>query len=94
MVDVGGVRLGAERPATVVPLTGVDLSALLAQAAQVAGAGPDLVEWRVDLAPGLLADAGAPPFAAGVDEYALTVLQVAARDVPAARALAAAAGSA
>lgn len=47
-VDVRGVRIGAGRPVVVVPLTSADAAALLADAAAVVAAGPDVVEWRVD----------------------------------------------
>jgi 3-dehydroquinate dehydratase-1 len=47
-VDVRGVRIGAGRPAVVVPLTSATPGALLADAATVAAAAPDVVEWRVD----------------------------------------------
>ncbi len=59
MLEIRGVRFDAARPAVVVPLTGGDLDELLAQAAAVREAGPDLVEWRVDLAEALAGDARA-----------------------------------
>ncbi len=49
MLEVRGVRLGGGTPAVIVPLTGADTAALVAQAAAVRAAAPDLVEWRVDL---------------------------------------------
>lgn len=61
-VDVRGVRIGAGRPVVVVPLTSATPGALLADAAAVVAAGPDVVEWRVDhladLAPERAAAAG------------------------------------
>lgn len=55
VVSVRGVELGGpvgRAPAVIVPLTGATPADVLAQAAEVAalapGAGPDLVEWRVD----------------------------------------------
>ncbi len=59
MLEIRGVRFDAARPAVVVPLTGVDLAELRAQAAAVREAGPDLVEWRVDLAEALARDVDA-----------------------------------
>lgn len=56
MLEIRGVRFEATRPAVVVPLTGGDLVELLAQAAAVREAGPDVVEWRVDLAEALAGD--------------------------------------
>lgn len=56
MKVVAGVELGGSRPALIVPLTGADLGALLDQADRVRAAGPDLVEWRLDLAARLLED--------------------------------------
>lgn len=53
MLEVRGVRFGGGRPAVIVPLTGTDAAELGAQADAVRAAGPDLVEWRVDLATGL-----------------------------------------
>lgn len=53
MLEIRGVRFDAARPAIVVPLTGGDLTELRAQAVAVREAGPDLVEWRVDLAEAL-----------------------------------------
>lgn len=47
-VTVRGTTLGTGRPAVIVPLTGTDRAALLAEAAAVAAARPDVVEWRVD----------------------------------------------
>jgi 3-dehydroquinate dehydratase-1 len=47
-VTVRGTTLGTGRPAVIVPLTGADRDALLAEAAAVAAARPDVVEWRVD----------------------------------------------
>ncbi len=55
-LSVRGVPFGAGRPAVIVPLTGTDAATLRAQADAVRAAGPDLVEWRVDLAGELLAD--------------------------------------
>jgi 3-dehydroquinate dehydratase-1 len=49
MLEVRGVRLGGGTLAVIVPLTGADAAALVAQAAEVRAAAPDLVEWRVDL---------------------------------------------
>lgn len=61
-VDVRGTRIGAGRPVVVVPLTSATPDALLADAAVVVAAGPDVVEWRVDhladLAPARVAATG------------------------------------
>lgn len=56
MLEIRGVRFDAARPAIVVPLTGGDPAELRAQAEAVREAGPDLVEWRVDLAEALAGD--------------------------------------
>ncbi len=45
---VRGMRLGDGTTRVIVPLTGDDPAALLAEASAVAAAGPDLVEWRID----------------------------------------------
>ncbi|WP_454049619.1 type I 3-dehydroquinate dehydratase [Cellulomonas sp. Marseille-Q8402] len=47
-VVVRGLRIGAGRPVVVVPLTSATAEALVADAAAVVAAAPDLVEWRVD----------------------------------------------
>lgn len=47
-VVVRGVRIGAGRPVVIVPLTSATPGALVADAAAVVAAGPDVVEWRVD----------------------------------------------
>jgi 3-dehydroquinate dehydratase-1 len=48
-VRVGDIELGAGRPEIIVPLTGADRDAVLAQAARAASAPARLVEWRTDL---------------------------------------------
>ena len=47
-VTVRGTVIGAGRPKVIVPLTGGTVEELLAEAAAVVAAGPDVVEWRVD----------------------------------------------
>jgi 3-dehydroquinate dehydratase-1 len=47
-VTVRGTAIGAGRPKVIVPLTGGTVDELLAQAAAVVPAAPDVVEWRVD----------------------------------------------
>ncbi|GIG26859.1 type I 3-dehydroquinate dehydratase [Cellulomonas denverensis] len=47
-VTVRGVTLGTGTPAVIVPLTARTPAELVAQAAPVVAARPDLVEWRVD----------------------------------------------
>jgi 3-dehydroquinate dehydratase-1 len=47
-VDARGVRIGDGRPVVIVPVTSATTAALLADAAAVVAAGPDVVEWRVD----------------------------------------------
>jgi 3-dehydroquinate dehydratase I len=61
-VTVRGTTIGTGRPAVIVPLTGADRVALLAEAAAVAAARPDVVEWRVDH----LAEGAEPALVAGV----------------------------
>lgn len=56
-VTVRDVAIGTGRPKVIVPLTGADVTELLAQAAAVVAAGPDVVEWRIDL----LGDGSATP---------------------------------
>ncbi|MCL2317209.1 MAG: type I 3-dehydroquinate dehydratase [Actinomycetia bacterium] len=45
---IGDVRLGADRPAAIVPLLAASADDLLAQAQAVAASDADLVEWRAD----------------------------------------------
>ena len=47
-VTVRGVTLGDGSTRVIVPLTAATPDALLTEAATVAAAGPDLVEWRID----------------------------------------------
>lgn len=47
-VTVRGTAIGTGRPKVIVPLTGSTVDELLAQAAAVVAAAPDVVEWRVD----------------------------------------------
>lgn len=47
-VTVRGTAIGTGRPKVIVPLTGGTVDELLAQAAAVVAAWPDVVEWRVD----------------------------------------------
>ncbi len=56
-VTVRGTTIGAGRPVVVVPLTATSPDALLAEAAAVRAAGPDVVEWRADHLSGAGADA-------------------------------------
>lgn len=74
-VTVRGTAIGAGRPKVIVPLTGGTVDELLAQAAAVVAAGPDVVEWRVDH----LDDGRATPEAAAA---AGTALRGALGDLP------------
>lgn len=60
-VAVGGVVLGEGAVKVIVPLTGADVDAVVAQAHEAASQGADVIEWRVDRfadhAPDAVADA-------------------------------------
>lgn len=70
-VTVRGVTLGDGNTRVIVPLTAATPDALLAEAATVAAAGPDLVEWRID-----------PLLAAGHDLTVAVALRAALGKLP------------
>lgn len=70
-VTVRGVTLGGGRTRVIVPLTATTPDALLAEAATVADAGPDLVEWRID-----------PLLASGHDLTVADALRATLRELP------------
>jgi len=74
-VTVRGTAIGTGRPKVIVPLTGGTVEELLAQAAAVVAAAPDVVEWRVDH----LEDGRATPSSAAA---AGTALRGALGDLP------------
>lgn len=74
-VTVRGTTIGSGRPKVVVPLTAATTDELLAQAAAVVAAAPDVVEWRIDH----LADGAATPDDAAA---AARALRTAVGDLP------------